>query len=266
MTNILAKIPVYVGVLLVFTAVTVAVLLWIGVTLTMKRLDLPSRTQRTIAILMATILAIWLIASPTLSTVMSQYLPSLRSGAPHIGTFPLILSPIVIGLLLLRLPVWRQIVDAVPLHWLTAIQAYRVVGTAIFLPLMTMGILPAYFAIPASYGDLIPGVSAPLVAYWIWKHSDALTARLRQRAWSWAIALNIFGLLDFIVALGIGSGALYSGLSYILFGERQIVTAHFAYFPLSLIPLFLVPIGIVLHLYSLRRLIPLKNSIEGTAG
>jgi hypothetical protein len=258
MTDIQAKIPAYVGVLLIFIAVTVAVLLWIGVTLTMKRLDLLSRTQRTIAILMAAIPAIWLIASPTLSTVMSQYLPSLRSGAPHIGTFPLILSPIVIGLLLLRLPVWRQIVDAVPLHWLTAIQAYRVVGTAIFLPLMTMEMLPAYFAIPASYGDLIPGLSAPLVAYWIWKRSD--------RAWSWAIALNIFGLLDFIVALGIGSGTLYSNLSYILFGERQIVTAHFAYFPLSLIPLFLVPIGIVLHLYSLRRLISLKNSIEGTAG
>jgi hypothetical protein len=193
MNTTLAQIPVYVGALLTFTGVTVAALLWIGVTLTMKRLDLPSQTQRKIAILMAVIPAIWLIAAPTLATVASHYLPPLRAGAPNIGTFPLILSPIVTGLLLLRLPVWRQIVDALPLHWLTAIQAYRVVGTTIFLPLMTMGILPAYFAIPASYGDLIPAVSAPFVAYWVWKKSDC--------AWSMAIALNIFGLLDFIVLL-----------------------------------------------------------------
>lgn len=62
-------------------------------------------------------------------------------------------------------------------------------------------------------------------------------------------------LTDLVVAvalwLGITRGIFYSDLSRIWFGETVTVTQPFAYFPLSLIPLFVVPIGIVLHLYSL---------------
>jgi hypothetical protein len=258
MTDILAEIPFYFGVLLVFADVAVAMLLWLGVTQTMQRLNISMPTQRLTAILMGLLPAIWLLVVPTLAAVMSNYLPALRAGAPNIGTIPLILTPIITGLWLLRLPVWRQIVDAVPLHWLTGIQVYRVVGTIVFLPLMGMGILPAYFAIPASIGDLIPGLAAPLVAYWVWKRSNYWRSCL--------ILLNIFGLLDFIVAVGIGSGVLYSNLSQTLFGEEQIVTAYFAYFPLSLIPLFILPVGIVLHLYSFRRLMSLILPVEHKLG
>lgn len=261
MTDIIAKIPIYVGILLVFTDVAVAALLWLGVTRIMQRIELSVRTQRITAILMALILAIWLLAAPTLAAAMSNYLPPLRTGSPNIGTIPLILMPIITGLLLLRLPMWQQIVDAVPLHWLTGIQVYRIVGTIVFLPLMAMKILPAYFAIPASFGDLIAGLAAPLIAYWVWKRNSHWKIQ--------AILLNIFGLLDFIVAVCLGSGILYSGLSKILFDEEQIVTAHFAYFPLSLIPLFILPVGIVLHLYSLKKLMLLtssvKHNLEGSA-
>jgi hypothetical protein len=254
MTDIIAKIPPYVGVLLVFTDIVVAALLWLGVTQTMKRIALSVRTQKTTAILMGSILASWLLVAPTLAAAMSNYLPPLRTGAPNIGTIPLILTPAIAGLWLLRLEAWRQVIDSIPLHWLTAMQFYRIVGAIVFLPLMGMKILPAYFVIPASFGDLIPGLSAPLVAYWIWKRSNHWRSR--------AIVLNLFGLLDFIVAVGIGSGILYSGLSQILFGEEQIVTAHFAYFPLSLIPLFILPVGIMLHVYSLRRLMSSNLSVE----
>ncbi len=242
MIETLNKIPTYVSVLIILTDLVVAVALWLGITRSAKRLDLPDRTQRAIAFLAALLPALWLLLAPTLATILDSYLPPLRSGAPHIGMPFLILTPIAFGLLLLRLPLWRRLLEATPQHWLLGIQVYRVVG-AVFFPLMALGVLPAYFAIPAGYGDLISGLPAPLVAYWVWK-----------RGYGWrnlAILLNIVGLLDFIVAVGIGSGILHSDLSRILFDEAVTVTQPFTYVPLSLIALFVVPIGIVLHLYSL---------------
>lgn len=245
MSDLLATIPLYVSVSIVLVDLAVAAAVWFGVTRIARQLNFPPRTQRRIAVLMAVIPAAWLLVAPAIAAAMQTYLPSLHPGAPNVGMLPLILAPVITGLALLKSPIWRQIVVAAPLHWLTGIQVYRVIGV-VFLHLMLLGVLPAYFAIPAGYGDLISGLPAPLVAYWVWRQKNSW----RQ----WDIWLNVIGLLDFVIAVGIGSGILYSDLSQILFGETTLITAPFAYFPLSLIPLFVVPIGIVLHLYSFIKL------------
>ena len=245
--EIVQQIPTWIAVLIVLTDITVAALLWFGATRIAKRLGLPQRTQRRIAILMAVVPAVWLLVAPLLSASLQGVLLPPRPNTSNIGTFPLILTPLLTGLLLLRSKTWRQIVRATPQSWLIGVQFYRNIGF-VFLVLMSVGLLPAYFAVPAGYGDLLSGLPTLLVAYLIargWRG-------WRRAAWT----INLVGMLDFVVALGVGSGLMHNlALSNALFGETQIVTAPFAYFPLSLIPLYVVPIGLVLHTYSLLKLV-----------
>lgn len=163
----------------------------------------------------------------------------------HPVVLGLIAGPVVLGVaLLLVSPTWRAVVDAVPHHWLVAGQAYRVVG-ALFLVLWAQGSLPAFFALPAGVGDIVTGVTAVGVA--------ALVGR-RVRGWrATAVGWNLFGLADLVVAVGAGSTLLAGPLTAVFAAETT--TASLVAFPLGLIPLFLVPISVTLHCYSLRGLL-----------
>ncbi len=49
-------------------------------------------------------------------------------------------------------------------RWLIAVQVFRVVGV-LFLVELQRGNLPAAFAIPAGIGDILVGITAPIVAF-----------------------------------------------------------------------------------------------------
>lgn len=239
-------IPVWVSLSIVGVVLAVTVLLWFGATRVAARLGLPSQTRHRISTLLLTVPPLYLLLAPIATAGLEGLLPPLRPNAPNVGTLAFILMPFAAGLLLLRWRPWRQLVEAVPQAWLVGVQFYRNIG-AVFLVLMGMGILPAYFAVPAGYGDLIAGLPTLLVAY--------LIARGWRWRWQATVAVNLVGILDFAVAVGIGSGVLHNlWLSQALYGERAIVTAPFAHFPLALIPFYVVPIGLVLHSYSLLKL------------
>lgn len=61
---------------------------------------------------------------------------------------------------------------------------------------MATGRLPGLFALPAGIGDVTTGLFALPVAYYL--ASGAAGGRAAATAW------NIFGLLDFAIAVGIG--------------------------------------------------------------
>jgi len=125
----------------------------------------------------------------------------------------------------------RALNAATPPEWLIAVQTYRV-GGAIFLPFLAAGALPARFALPAGIGDMLTGIAAPVVAL--------LVARKRPGAYAWAVAWNLFGILDLVAA------PISSVLSH---------ATNVGRFPLVLVPLFLgPPLGILTHIYSLRNL------------
>ena len=199
--------------------------------------------------------AISLVTLAALAALLATYLLGGRS--PIFGlVYVFGLAAAVYGLVVLT-ETGRRILDAVPQEWLIAIQAYRVVGGA-FLGVATYEVLPAYFAIPAGSGDFITGIVALLVAIW-WVTGAPIA---QPAAWLW----NIFGLLDLVVAVGIGLG-LFVGPAAALFGGSapwlERAALGFQPFgapifplgsPLTLVPTFLVPLAIVLHLLSLRKL------------
>lgn len=159
----------------------------------------------------------------------------------------------------------RALLAEMPQRWLIGAQVYRVVG-GLFLIAASYGEVPAYFAIPAGWGDIVVGLSAVLVAV-LWVTGSGAA---RSAAWVW----NAVGLLDLVVAVGIGSSmlarpaaAIWGGSPYWLeraaAGFQPLGPSIFDIsFPLALIPTLIVPLSILLHLLSLRGLIALPPAEE----
>jgi hypothetical protein len=154
-----------------------------------------------------------------------------------------LLIPIVVGVALFwRWGAFRHAIEAVPQEWIVGVQFYRAEGL-IFLLLYARGRLPAVFARPAGVGDVIVGLLAPAVAIayaYKLRNSGALV-----RVWNW------FGLGDLIVAVSTGFLSSPSRFQMFAFSApNELISA----FPLVLIPVFLVPLSVLLHLASLRKL------------
>ena len=161
------------------------------------------------------------------------------------GTLPF---PIAIGvtapILLFLAGFWlsrpfRELVLAADVRLMLGIQGWRFAGLG-FLALYTYGVLPGSFAWPAGLGDMAIGATAP----WL------LVALIRQPRFAASktfVVWNLLGLLDLVVA--VGTGALSSALATGVPGE--VTTAPMAQLPLVVIPAYLVPIFVMLHLAAL---------------
>ena len=197
----------------------------------------PSRT-RALRVAAAVLLG-WLAVAITLAAMGVYHvdqgaLPTIQYG---------ILLPILIGILLIwRSETVKSIIDAVPQEWLVGVQLYRALGV-IFLILYAAGRLPGLFAWPAGVGDIVIGLLAPIVGF--------AYARFPRDAAGLVRAWNVFGILDLVVAVATGFMTAPSLLQPI---EVQPNSELMSILPMVLIPVYLVPLSIVLHLASLAKL------------
>jgi hypothetical protein len=151
-----------------------------------------------------------------------------------------LVPPLAIGLIAL----WRSeslariVADAAAS--LISVQAYRMVGGG-FLVLMALGTLPAVFALPAGIGDLLIGLTAGRVA-------DRVGGGDRSAGLAW----NALGVLDLVVAVGLGLVAA-PGVAQLIVTVPT--TAAVTLAPLVVVPAFLVPLSLLLHAASLRTLL-----------
>jgi hypothetical protein len=124
---------------------------------------------------------------------------------------------------------------------LILLNLWRLVGV-VFLVLMANGQMPALWALPAGIGDVIVGAAAP----WVARRVDTPEGKPR------AIAFNLFGMADLVVAVGLGV-MTSPGPAHVF---RTTPTAELAtQFPLALVPTFLVPLAFALHVVSLWQLL-----------
>jgi hypothetical protein len=145
--------------------------------------------------------------------------------------------------------IFRQAALSIPQDRLIGIQSVRV-GGFVFLTLLDMGLLPAQFALPAGYGDLLIGLTAPLLVYAL----NQRNPHLRELAIAW----NLLGLVDFAVALATGF------LFIAPYVRRLARTGHsIAYLDYVLmIPGFAVPILVLMHVNSLFDLFTGKGDYQ----
>jgi hypothetical protein len=215
-------------------------LIAVGLWLSLESTDLTPGQRRTTWLAVIVLFTLWLAVawSATINGVF-------RTGASPLPLLPLaIFLPVIIGapLLLLSKRV-GQVLDAMPVTWLVALQLYRVYGS-VFLVAGLRGVLPGVFALPAGIGDVLTGLFAVPAAI----AAATLTAQGRRAAITW----NIFGLADFAVAITLGLITSPGRFQLIV---PDVPSIGAGAYPNVLTPAFVVPSSILLHALSLRQLI-----------
>ncbi|MDQ4093432.1 MAG: hypothetical protein M3143_08540 [Actinomycetota bacterium] len=199
----------------------------------------PRRSALGVALGVGALLVAWLAAAAATGGA-DVFLGRADDTVPAIAGGLLI--PICAGVLLTRIPAVRDAL-ATPrvLALLTLVNTWRVVGI-VFITLYLQQLLPAHFALPAGIGDVIIGLAAPVVAYAMWKHPT------RRRL---PITFHALGLLDLAMAVTLGVTSA-PGVLQLFTGQPN--TLPMTVLPEVLVPTFLLPIGVIIHITVLRIL------------
>ena len=148
---------------------------------------------------------------------------------------PLIIAGLMGGfsLALARVAWMQEAVGALGVRTIVAAHLIRFVGVY-FLWLQTQGRLPAEFAQRAGWGDIVAAVGA--LALLFWPEGNGFV-----RAFFW---WNLFGAADLLLAVGTGG---WLNLT------RPGSMIELSGLPLTLVPLWLVPVLLNSHIYLLRH-------------
>jgi hypothetical protein len=228
-------LTVYVIVASVATVIT----LLLGLRAAISRAELSAREPRRSFWAGTALLVGWFFAA-----LLPSWLGFYKGTPTRIPTVELgLLLPIIAGVTFYwRSAVLRRIIAVAPQSLLVGVQLYRVLGI-IFLVLFVGGAMPAVFAIPAGTGDVAVGLFAPAIALAFARGLRGSTGLVR--AW------NLLGLTDLAVAVTTGFLSSPSPIqSLAVDNPNTLITA----FPLVMIPVFLVPLAVLLHLASLAKL------------
>jgi len=185
-------------------------------------------------------------ARVTISLIAAWFIAVLAAAARHVFTTDPSHPPIALGLAVL-LPIatfslwfatsepFRRFALALNPRTLTTVQSWRT-GGFVFLVLYTYGILPGLFAWPAGLGDFAIGATASLVALKFANPSHR-SSFIRWQA---------LGILDLVTAVTLGATAS-------LIDPRGTPTTAMTVLPLSLIPTFVVPLLLIVHLICIAQ-------------
>jgi hypothetical protein len=179
------------------------------------------------------IIAAWLVFSIGSSALR------LYTNAPNRPPLPLglaALTPIVLFLAwIISSATFRQFALSLSPRTLTLVQSWRIAGFT-FLALAAYGILPGLFALPAGWGDIAIGATAPFVAL-------RLAAPGHRRSF---IAWQFLGIADLVTAVVLGPLASVLNPHGIAAGAMTVL-------PMSLIPIFAVPLFLILHIICIAQ-------------
>jgi hypothetical protein len=144
---------------------------------------------------------------------------------------------------------FRRYVGSLNPRTLTIVQAWRI-GGFVFLVLHAHAILPGVFALPAGWGDIAVGATAPLVAMKL-AHPD------RRRGF---ILWQALGMLD--LGMAVTLGVLAPRLD-----PAGPSTGAMTVLPLSLIPTFAVPLLLILHIICIAQarswVVERRSTVDG---
>ncbi|GMR16055.1 MAG: hypothetical protein BMS9Abin31_0359 [Gammaproteobacteria bacterium] len=135
------------------------------------------------------------------------------------------------------IPQFRDYVLNIDMRLLILLHSWRTLGLG-FIMLYYVGELPALFSFLAGFGDAIVAFSAVFLTYAMFTNKKGVS---KKTVWRW----NTFGLLDFIIAVGIG---VLTRTDAILFQSNGISSDLMTQFPLALVPAFLVQIFTLSHI------------------
>ena len=143
---------------------------------------------------------------------------------------------------------FRQFALSLDPRTLTFVQSWRIAGFT-FLVLYAAGLLPGVFALPAGWGDIAIGVTAPLAALKLANFS-------RRRSF---IFWQILGIFDLVTAVTVGTTARW-------ISPNEVGTGLMTVLPLSLIPTFAVPLLMMLHIICIAQARQWRAGVDAQVG
>jgi hypothetical protein len=143
---------------------------------------------------------------------------------------------------------FRQFALSLNLRALTLAQTWRV-GGIVFVLLESRGILPAFFALPAGYGDILIGATA-------WFAALKLASPKHRRPF---IGWQLLGMADLIMAVGLGTTAR-------LFYPHGTSMVAMTVLPMSLVPTFFVPLLFMFHIICIVQARGWTGGQDGSLG
>jgi hypothetical protein len=157
---------------------------------------------------------------------------------PIIGVM-VVLPVLVIAIAWQLWPAMRSALLALPMPLLIGLNVSRVLG-AFFLFLAAAGTLDGPFPISAGWGDVITGVAALPLAVAVARRGNSIGGSI--------FAWNVFGLLDLVVAVGLGTISFNGFILQLIksgVGSDAIQTLPWSMIPTVLVPLYLIVHGII---------------------
>lgn len=200
--------------------------------------------------LIAAVLAVWFVIVVVLGATLAL---DAKAGVGVIGLGMATALPIMaICFAFFTVSSIRAALFAIPLPVLVAANVLRVLGVS-FILLYGAHRLPAPFALSAGWGDIFVGLTALPIAL--------LVALYGARALGPAIVWNVIGFADLVVALFLGATTSA--------GPIQIFTASpdtslMVTLPWIIVPCFLVPMFLSLHVAIFYRLSRMDSSSRPT--
>jgi hypothetical protein len=235
----MTAVPPYLVPLMLGTAIVMIALVLFGMNAALSRAGWPNPDRAGAMRAGGVIIVGWFVLAALMAWSGFYYGAAARPPTIQYG----ILIPLVIGgVLLWRSQALWRVLDAIPQQWLIGIQTFRILG-GVFLALYFAGRMPGLFALPAGTGDVLIGATAPLVA---------LAYARNPRASRGVVAVwNVLGILDLTVALVTGFLTSPSPVQVAAFDHpNELISA----FPLVLVPVYLVPLWLLMHAASLMKL------------
>jgi hypothetical protein len=173
------------------------------------------------------LLAVWFVA---VFSASAAHLFKNDSAQVGLGVAVAALAPVIVfSLWFAASQEFRNFALSLNPKILTSVQVWRIVGFT-FLLLEARNVLPAIFALPAGYGDMFIGATAGFAA---WKLAEPAH---RNGFIFW----QALGILDLVTAVSLGTTAR-------LLDPHAPSMLAMTVLPLSLIPTFLVPLSLMLH-------------------
>ncbi|HHG84981.1 MAG TPA: hypothetical protein ENJ82_09565 [Bacteroidetes bacterium] len=133
-----------------------------------------------------------------------------------------------------------------PAAWLIAPQAFRIVVEIVLWQLHKNGNAPVQMSFEGLNFDILAGISAPIIAYMAFGNG--------RKNYTLALVWNVISMALLINILTIAI------LSMPLIGAFDEPNTFVAYFPYILLPGFVAPYAMMLHVMSIKQLLKLRKA------
>lgn len=132
----------------------------------------------------------------------------------------------------------------IPKHWLIFFQTFRIILETIFVFSVAKGDLHPNMTIEGYNYDIIFAITAPFIGYWLMKGTNVAK---RLTAWWNYLGLTVIASIIFVVITTVYFPEFYGSTT-------NLASKEFGMYPYLLVPGFLMPSAVFMHVLSLVQL------------